>query len=85
MLDLGLPFLSGLDVLRRIKANPLLSPIPVVELTGSTDEDVLRLYMELGTNMYLVKPMTLAAAMNVVVALQKSSLALDRLNRGAAR
>jgi CheY-like chemotaxis protein len=84
LLDLGLPVVSGLDVLRRVKANPALRHIPVVVLTGSADEELLRLCMELGTNMYLVKPMALADAMNIVVGMQRRSLALDQLNQGAA-
>jgi CheY-like chemotaxis protein len=84
LLDLGLPVISGLDVLRRVKANPALRHVPVVVLTGSAEEALVRLAMELGTNMYLVKPMTLPDAMNIVVGLQRRSAALDELERGAA-
>jgi CheY-like chemotaxis protein len=56
LLDLGLPKISGLEVLRRIKEDPRTRSIPVVVLTGSRhDRDALA-SRELGTKAYLVKP-----------------------------
>lgn len=55
MLDIGLPDLSGWQVLERIRANEYLSKVPVVLVTSSDrPEDVGRAY-ELGANSYLVK------------------------------
>ena len=84
LLDLGLPVVSGLDVLRRVKASPALRQIPVVVLTGTADQETLRLCMELGTNMYLAKPMTVESAMTLAVGLQRRARALRDLERGAA-
>jgi two-component system, chemotaxis family, response regulator Rcp1 len=56
LLDLNLPGLSGLEVLARIKADPLLLPTPVVVLTSSTSTaDVMAAY-QAHVNAYLRKP-----------------------------
>lgn len=56
LLDLKLPLVSGLEVLRRIKADERLRATPVVVLTSSReDQDVVASY-ELGVNSYIVKP-----------------------------
>ena len=56
LLDLKLPKVDGLEVLRFIRDTPALKSIPVVMLTSSKEEqDLLRSY-ELGVNAYVVKP-----------------------------
>jgi CheY-like chemotaxis protein len=56
LLDLKMPRVDGLEVLRQMKADPALRQIPVVMLTSSREErDLLRSY-ELGVNAYVVKP-----------------------------
>lgn len=56
LLDLGLPGLRGIDVLRRIKAIAQLSDVPVVVVSGSqNDEDILE-GMRLGAHSHIVKP-----------------------------
>ena len=56
LLDLKLPKISGLEVLRRLKAHPKYSAIPVIILTTSAeDHDVEEAY-RLGCNSYIVKP-----------------------------
>ena len=56
LLDLKLPKIDGLDVLRQIKNNPATQIIPVVVLTSSKqDEDMVNSY-RLGVNSYLQKP-----------------------------
>jgi len=56
LLDLKLPKVDGMEVLRRVKTDPALRMIPVVMLTSSREEqDLVRSY-DLGTNGYVVKP-----------------------------
>jgi chemotaxis family two-component system response regulator Rcp1 len=61
LLDLNLPKLHGLEVLKRIKSNPHLSSIPIIVLTESQEEsDVVTAY-QLKANCYLRKPEVLDA------------------------
>lgn len=56
LLDLKLPLVDGLEVLRRVKQHPRTRTIPIVVLTSSQEErDVVESY-RLGVNSYLVKP-----------------------------
>ncbi len=56
ILDLKLPKVSGLEVLRALKSDPATRTIPVVVLTSSAQEqDIVESY-QLGVNSYIVKP-----------------------------
>jgi CheY-like chemotaxis protein len=66
LLDLNLPRMSGVEVLRKIKSCEVHSRIPVVVLTSSkAEEDVLRSY-ELHANCYVTKPVDFKQFVEVV-------------------
>jgi CheY-like chemotaxis protein len=56
LLDLKLPKVDGLEVLRQVKSNDALKLIPVVVLTSSHEEKDLIASYKLGVNAYVVKP-----------------------------
>jgi CheY-like chemotaxis protein len=69
LLDLSLPKVNGLEVLRQLKADPRTRRIPVVVLSSSTrDKDILRSY-DLGVNSYVSKPVHFEEFANAVTQL----------------
>jgi CheY-like chemotaxis protein len=67
LLDLHMPRLSGLDVLRMLKGNKSTSHIPVVIFSTSNDREDIRRSYELGANGYLVKAVDARTMMDTVV------------------
>jgi two-component system, response regulator len=66
LLDLKLPKVDGLEVLRRVREDERTRLLPVVILTSSNEErDVIHGY-ELGTNSYVQKPVDFAAFMDAI-------------------
>ena len=65
LLDLGLPKISGLDVLRQFKSNPVSATIPVIVLTTSADNQDIQEAYRLGCNSYIVKPVEFNKFMEV--------------------
>jgi two-component system, response regulator len=66
ILDLRLPRIGGIEVLRRLKADPRTRRLPVVVLTSSQEEsDVIHSY-ELGVNGYVVKPLDFGSFVEAV-------------------
>ena len=66
LLDLKMPRMDGLEVLRNVKGDAELKRIPVVVLTSSREEqDIVKSY-DLGVNAYVVKPVAFENFMNVV-------------------
>jgi two-component system response regulator len=81
LLDLKLPKVDGIEVLRRLKDDPRTRTIPVVVLTSSREErDLVETY-KLGANSYIVKPLDFA---KFVEAVRQAGLYWLLLNRPAA-
>lgn len=57
LLDLKMPRVDGLEVLRQVKGDPDLKTIPIVMMTSSREERDLVQSYELGANAYVVKPL----------------------------
>ena len=56
LLDINLPKVDGLEVLRQLRAHPRFGTIPVVMLTTSAEHEDVKTAYELGANSYIVKP-----------------------------
>jgi two-component system, response regulator len=77
LLDLNMPKVNGLEVLRRIRADPRTRLIPVVILTSSQlDEDIRQAY-DLGANGYVLKPVNLSEFNEAILAVGTFWLSLN--------
>jgi CheY-like chemotaxis protein len=66
LLDLKMPKMDGLEVLRAMRSDPILRVVPVVMLTSSKQErDVVESY-SLGVNAYVVKPVVFTAFIDAI-------------------
>jgi CheY-like chemotaxis protein len=78
LLDLKLPKVDGIEVLRKMKSDPRTRDVPVVMLTSSQEErDVIETY-SLGVNSYIVKPVDFS---NFVHAVSELGLYWGLLNK----
>ena len=66
LLDLKLPKVDGLQVLRQIKSDEKLRMIPVVVLTSSHEEKDMVASYRLGVNAYVVKPVDFHEVVNAI-------------------
>lgn len=66
LLDIKLPQLDGKEVLRRIKADPIIKHIPVVMLTTSADKDEIMQSYSNGANSYIIKPVDFKQFVRVI-------------------
>lgn len=71
LLDLKLPKVSGLEVLKEVKSNPLTSMIPVVILSSSREDPDIEKAYAYGANSYVVKPVNFT---DFVTAVQNAGL-----------
>ena len=77
LLDLKLPKVDGLEVLRRLKAHPALRTVPVIVLTTSAEERDVRAAYELGANSYIVKPVDFESFLRVAEQIESYWLLLN--------
>lgn len=66
LLDLKMPGLSGLEVLKKLKTSEKYKRIPVIILTSSKDEGDRAMGYDYGANSYLVKPISFSGFLDVV-------------------
>lgn len=70
LLDLKLPKVDGLEVLRQIKEHPAFRSIPVVVLTTSDEDRDIEQAYRLGANSYIVKPVDFAKFVEVAAQIE---------------
>jgi CheY-like chemotaxis protein len=66
LLDLNLPDMSGIEILRQIKDNKCLKSTPVVVLTTTDDTDEISRCYELGCSVYITKPVNYESFANAI-------------------
>jgi len=66
LLDLKMPGIDGMEVLRRVKSTNGIKRIPVIILTSSKEEGDRAMSYDLGANSYLVKPISFEGFLDVV-------------------
>ncbi|MBX3650823.1 MAG: response regulator [Burkholderiales bacterium] len=66
LLDLKMPRVDGVEVLRRLKGDPELKKVPVVVMTSSREDRDLNACYELNTNAYVVKPVNFSEFVDAV-------------------
>ncbi len=79
LLDLKLPKIDGIEVLRRLKSDERTRDIPIVALTSSTEQRDLKAAYELGVNSYVSKPIKFPEFAKVVAELGTYWLEVNRL------
>jgi CheY-like chemotaxis protein len=78
LLDLKLPKVDGIEVLRRIKSDPRTATVPVVVLTSSNEESDRLTTYQLGVNSFIVKPVEFDAFARAVSELGMYWMLLNR-------
>ena len=66
LLDLNLPDMTGIEILRQIKDNNHLKATPVVVLTTTDDSQEIKRCYELGCNVYITKPVNYESFANAI-------------------
>jgi CheY-like chemotaxis protein len=81
LLDLKMPKINGLEVLRRLKSHPKFSIIPVIILTTSSEDSDIEEAYKLGCNSYIVKPVEFDKFMDVASKVEVYWCALNMPSR----
>ncbi|WP_315703721.1 MULTISPECIES: response regulator [unclassified Bradyrhizobium] len=66
LLDLNLPDMTGIEILRTVKENKFLKSAPVVILTTTDDSQEIKRCYELGCNVYITKPVNYESFANAI-------------------
>ena len=79
LLDVNMPKVGGLEVLRELKSHPVLRTIPVVMLTTSSMSQDVQAAYEFGANSYIVKPVSFDRFMEVAAQIEVYWATLNQL------
>lgn len=66
LLDLNLPDMTGIDILKQLKSNSYVRHLPVVILTTTDDEAEIKRCYDLGANVYITKPVEYDSFANAI-------------------
>jgi len=83
LLDVMMPIMSGLDVLKEIKKNPQLENIPTILVTANADDDNVAEGLDLGAFDYIIKPYSLVVLLARVRSALREKERLDLLEKWA--
>jgi two-component system, response regulator len=81
LLDIKMPMVSGIDVLRELKRHQDLAQVPVVMLTSSAEETDVTTCYGLGANSFIVKPVEIEQFFQAVLDIGRYWLILNRPSR----
>jgi DNA-binding response OmpR family regulator len=84
VLDIMLPVVNGMEVLRAVKGNPELRDIPVLVLTARGQESDRQTALALGADGFVTKPFSNQAVVERIRALAESGQAAAEKSKGAA-
>ena len=82
LLDLKMPKVGGVDVLKEIRSDPLLHLIPVVVFTSSAERNDIYQCYESGANAYVVKPLDFASFIKTLQAVARFWLDINQEPNG---
>jgi len=82
LLDLNLPDMTGIDILRRVKENKYLKCTPVVVLTTTDDSQEIKRCYELGCNVYITKPVNYESFANAIRQLGLKGILIHSNHKG---
>lgn len=86
LLDMRMPMMNGIETLRAIRRSGKYARVPIIVLTGTSDEAYVREAMALGVSAYILKPFTIEALVTRVrESLPQSQEPDRRQRRGTAR
>ena len=75
LLDVSMPFIGGLDVLESVRRSRTLHALPVIVMTGVSEEETVRRALKIGVNDFIVKPLDPARLCERVLKLLGTSAA----------
>lgn len=77
LLDIKMPGIGGLEVLKKIKATPEIKRIPIIVLTSSKEEGDRAMSYDYGANSYLLKPISFDGFLDVVRTITRYWISLN--------
>jgi len=80
LLDLNIPIISGMEVLKEIKQDVKLKTIPVVILTTSSNPKEIKSAYELYTNSFVTKPLDMGEFLKVIISIEEFWLQICKLS-----